>query len=96
MPGDEYNESHGGRGVPLSVRLQPSLHGDLIIILVTRHLELSDIVELDQLSTGFDFRDFRACLGLIGFATLLSASYLVTMLCRKDEGDYFSRNFMCI
>ena len=55
MPSDEYNESQGGKGVPLTVRLHPSLLGDLIIILVTRHLELIDIFELDQLSTGFDF-----------------------------------------
>ena len=55
MPSDEYNESHGGKGVPLSIQLHPSLHRDLIIILVTRHLELIDIFELDQLSTGFDF-----------------------------------------
>ena len=54
MPSDEYNESHGGKGVPLTVRLHPSLHGDLIIILVPRHLELIDIFKLDQ-STGFDF-----------------------------------------
>ena len=97
MPGDEYNESHGGKGVPLSIWLHPSFHGDLIIILVTRHIKLNDIFELDQLSTGFDFHEKnRACLGLIGVPTLLSASYLVTILCRKDEGDYFSRNFMCI
>ena len=34
---------HGGKGAPLSIWLHPSLDGDLIIILVTRHLELSAI-----------------------------------------------------
>ena len=46
---------YGGKGVPLGIWLYPSLHGDLIIILVTRHLELSAISWLGQLSTGFDF-----------------------------------------
>ena len=62
MPSDEYNESRGGKGVPLTVRLHPSLLGDLIIILVTRHLELNDIFELDQLSTGFDFHEKKIVL----------------------------------
>ena len=48
-------------------------------------------------ATGFDFREKnRAGLGSIGAATLPSASYLATILCRKDETDYFSRNFVCI
>ena len=62
MPGDEYNKSHGGKGVPLSIWLHPSLHGDLIIILVTRHIKLNDIFELDQLSTGFDFHEKKIVL----------------------------------
>ena len=37
-----------------------------------------------------------AGLGSIGAATLLSVSYLATMLCRRDEANYFSRNFVCI
>ena len=49
------------------------------------------------LATGFDFREKnRASLGSIGAPTLLSASYLATKLYRKDEGDYFSRHFVCI
>ena len=48
-------------------------------------------------ATGFDFREKnRAGLGSIGDATLRSVSYLATILCRKDEADYFSRNFVCI
>ena len=48
-------------------------------------------------ATGFDFREKNgAGLGSIGAATLPSASYLVTILCRKDEADYFSQNFVSI
>ena len=40
--------------------------------------------------TGFDFcENNRAGLESIGAATLPSASYLATILCRKDEADYF-------
>ena len=38
----------------------------------------------------FSRKKNHACLELIGVAKLLSAFYLVTILCRKDEGDYFS------
>ena len=49
-------------------------------------------------ATGFDFREKknRASLGSIGAATLPSASYLATILCRKDKANYFSRHFVCI
>ena len=41
--------------------------------------------------TGLDFREKNcAGLGSIGALMLLSTSYLATILCRKDEGDYFS------
>ena len=47
--------------------------------------------------TGFDFREkYRASLGPIGAATLPSVSYLATIQCKKNEADYFSRNFVCI
>ena len=54
------------------------------------------------LATGFDFRERSgAGLGSIGPQTLPSASpnlatLQLTLLCRKDEEDYFSRNFVCI
>ena len=48
-------------------------------------------------AAGFDFREKnRPGLRSIGAATLPSASYLATILCRKDETDYFSRSFVCI
>ena len=48
-------------------------------------------------ASGFDFREKnRAVLGLIRAAMLSSASYLAIILCRKDEADYFSRNFVCL
>ena len=41
--------------------------------------------------TGLDFCEKNcAGLGSIGALMLLSTSYLATILCRKDEGDYFS------
>ena len=38
----------------------------------------------------------RTSLGSIGASTLPSASYLATILCRKDEANHFSLNFVCI
>ena len=52
----------------------------------------------DYLATGFDFRKKKnncAGLGSKGAVTLLSAFCLATLLCRKDEGDYFFQKFVC-
>ena len=49
------------------------------------------------LATGFDFRERSgAGLGSIGPQTLPSVTLQLTLLCRKDEEDHFSQNFVCI
>ena len=62
--GDEYNESPWREGSTTHRPTAPFPPQGLTgIILVTRHLELSAIFELDQLSTGFDFHEKKkSCL----------------------------------
>ena len=70
------------------------LAGDASVVSGLRQIHVAWCV---YSATGFDFREKnRAGLGSIGAATLPSASYLATILCRKDETDYFSRNVVCI
>jgi len=56
MSGNEYNESPWREG-STTHRLTAPFPPRGLIILVTRHLELSAIFQLDQLSTGFDFHE---------------------------------------
>ena len=93
-----------GFGPPQFIRLTHStepagfalLAGDASLISGLRQIHVPRAWRVYS-ATGFDFREKnRAGLGSIGAATLPSASYLATILCRKDETDYFSRNFVCI
>ena len=50
-----------------------------------------------NLATGFDFRETNRAGFLVSISpTLLSASYLVSLILRKGEEDYFPQNFVYV
>ena len=85
MPGDEYNESPWREGSTTQHLTAPFPRRGLNYYTCHQapraqcHLLIGPVVNWIRSSR----------LGLIGVAMLLSASDLVTILCRKDEGDYF-------
>ena len=60
MPSDEYNESPWREGSTTQHATAPFPPQGLNYY--TRHIELNDVFELDQLSTGFDIHKKKLCL----------------------------------
>ena len=91
MPGDEYNESpwrEGSTTQRLTAPFPPrglNYYSCHQAPLAQCHFLIGPVLNWIR----FSRKKNHACLELIGVPKLLSASYLVTILCRKDEGDYF-------
>ena len=91
MPGDEYNESPWREGSTTQRPTAPFPPRGLNYYschqapLAQCHFLIGPVLNWIR----FSRKKNHACLELIGVPKLLSASYLVTILCRKDEGDYF-------